>query len=73
MVRFLLGSSAPAPLWRMATLLHGAKARQLDELECHDGLAVMSAPQYDARDVLDKYVATLNKPSNGNVRDTESP
>ncbi len=29
----------------------------------------MSAPEYDARDVLDKYVATLNKPSNGIVRD----
>ena len=29
----------------------------------------MSAPEYDARDVLDKYVATLNKSSNGIVRD----
>ena len=29
----------------------------------------MSAPEYDACDVLDKYVATLNKPSNGIVRD----
>jgi hypothetical protein len=29
----------------------------------------MSAPQYDTRDVLDRYVATLNKPSNSIIRD----
>ena len=29
----------------------------------------MSTPQYDTRDVLDRYVATLNKPSNSIIRD----
>jgi hypothetical protein len=29
----------------------------------------MSTPEYDARDVLDRYVATLNRPSNSIIRD----
>ena len=29
----------------------------------------MSTPEYDARDVLDRYVATLNQPSNSIIRD----
>jgi hypothetical protein len=29
----------------------------------------MSTPQYDTRDVLERYVATLNKPSNSIIRD----
>ena len=29
----------------------------------------MNTPEYDARDVLDRYVATLNRPSNSIIRD----
>jgi hypothetical protein len=30
---------------------------------------MMNGPRYDARDILEKYVATLNQPGNGIIRD----
>ena len=58
-VRFLLGSSGASPVVADGKLASRRQVRQLDELECHDGLAVMGAPEYDARDVLDKVKGRL--------------
>jgi hypothetical protein len=60
---------APATLYGWQKGFTAAKVTSARRVECYDGLVAMSASEYDARDFLDKYVATLNKSSNGIVRD----